>query len=324
VIVNDLKIEQAIWACQLHGQVPNSTLYSRVKAARDKGTYNNEIRKAEAKKIGVVIDILDDSSGSRNISPVTMTTTTTNSSSGDTTITSRSSKESKKPRSRRSSKQASMARLDAKRVKLEYDRRYKEAFKDATNLVAANNTGEPVTRICNRLNQDFQLDGKKRLARSTVYQAAKDGLAGMSPKARGPAPKIPDSFLEMVATHAEVSQVGEGELKGRDVKRLIGASIVGTEHETRFKVESVWRKVRREFPAALQAATKLVVDDARAQWTTFDNLNQWFDDVKNDLIKTGLVVNEQVLDGGGALVSEVRFLKDTERRIINMDETHHD
>jgi hypothetical protein len=35
-----------------------------------------------------------------------------------------------------------------------------------------------------------------------------------------------------------------------------------------------------------------VVDDARAQWTTFDNLNQWFDDVKNNLIKTGLVVKQ--------------------------------
>jgi hypothetical protein len=146
----------------------------------------------------------------------------------------------------------------------------------------------------------------------------------MSPKARGPAPKIPHSLMEMVETHAEVSQVGDGELKGRDFKRLNGASIVGTEHEASFNPESVWRKVRREFPASLQAATKLTVEDARAQWTTFDNLNQWFDDVKKDLIKTGLVVNEQVLDKEGAVVLEVRFRKDAERRIINMDETHHD
>jgi hypothetical protein len=52
-------------------------------------------------------------------------------------------------RPRESSNQASVARLNAKRVKLDYDTRYKAAFKDATNLVAAaaaNNTTarEPV------------------------------------------------------------------------------------------------------------------------------------------------------------------------------------
>jgi hypothetical protein len=62
-----------------------------------------------------------------------------------------------------------------------------------------------------------------------VYQAAKDGRAGMSPPSRGPAPNIPGKFLRLVATHAEVSQVGDGKLKGKDFKCLIGASILGTE-----------------------------------------------------------------------------------------------
>ena len=43
-----------------------------------------------------------------------------------------------------------------------------------------------------------------------------------------------------------------------------------------------------------------------------------------DLLTTGLVVDEQVFNDEGGLVSEVQFKKDTERRIINMDETHHD
>ena len=66
------------------------------------------------------------------------------------------------------------------------------------------------------------------------------------------------------------------------------------------------------------------VDDSRAQWTTHTNLDQWFDDAKNDLLSTGLVVDEEVFNGEGELVSEVRFKRDTERRIINLDETHHD
>lgn len=57
--------------------------------------------------------------------------------------------------------------------------------------------------------------------------------------------------------------MGDGDLKGRDIKQLIGASILGTQHKDRFsKVESVWRKVRVEYPHALQAASRMTVEDA--------------------------------------------------------------
>jgi hypothetical protein len=79
-----------------------------------------------------------------------------------------------------------------------------------------------------------------------------------------------------------------------------------------------------QVPESLQAATKIAVEDTRAQWTTHNNLNQWFDDVKKDLLTTGLVENEVVFGNEGEMVSEVRFKMHSERRIINMDETHHD
>ena len=46
--------------------------------------------------------------------------------------------------------------------------------------------------------------------------------------------------------------------------------------------------------------------------------------MQKDLLSTGLVVDEKMLNDEGGLVSEVHFKNDTERRIINMDETHHD
>ena len=61
-----------------------------------------------------------------------------------------------------------------------------------------------------------------------------------------------------------------------------------------------------------------------AQWTTNDNLNQWFNDVKADLLSTGLVDDACVVDKNGDLLSKVRFKPDVTRRIVNMDETHHD
>jgi len=227
-------------------------------------------------------------------------------------------------KTRKSPRQASVANLQDKRVRLDYDGKYSRAFRDATNLVASKAKGETVDAMCNRLNNKFGLDGTKQLRRSTVFQAVKDGRAGMSPKKRGPASAIPNKFLETVATHVEVCQVGEGELKGKDIKRLIGASILGTEYETKFTIEGAWRKLRKDFPESFQAATKLSVEDQRAQWTTHDNIFQWFDDAKKDLISTGLVINNEVLNEEGGIVSEVQFLRDAERRIINMDETHHD
>jgi hypothetical protein len=80
---------------------------------------------------------------------------------------------------------------------------------------------ESVLNICLRLNKAYNLDGKRQLTRSTVYQATKDGLAGVSPKKKGPPSNIPAKLLEvLVKTHAEKCQVGDGELKCLDVKRF--------------------------------------------------------------------------------------------------------
>ena len=325
MIVNGLTAKQALKLCDLTDTVPTSTVYSRVKKGREKGIYNNEIRKEQQRK-RLVIEVLeldDDSRASQDddVSPLTATTID---SFVDEDMTGVPSLPSNVKKTRKSPRQASVANLQDKRVRLDYDGKYSRAFKDATNLVASKAKGETVDAMCNRLNNKFGLDGTKQLRRSTVFQAVKDGRAGMSPKKRGPASAIPNKFLETVATHVEVCQVGEGELKGKDIKRLIGASILGTEYETKFTIEGAWRKLRKDFPESFQAATKLSVEDQRAQWTTHDNIFQWFDDAKKDLISTGLVINNEVLNEEGGIVSEVQFLRDAERRIINMDETHHD
>lgn len=92
---------------------------------------------------------------------------------------------------------------------------YTAAFKEAINLAATTVTGtipsEPVKCIRNQQNEKFGLvsgAGKKQLPRSTMYQAAKDGLAGagQSPKKRGAPATIPEALLKVLATHAEVCE----------------------------------------------------------------------------------------------------------------------
>ncbi len=71
-------------------------------------------------------------------------------------------------KTRRSLKPASVARLDAKRSKVDYkEGRFKAAFKDATNLVAGKASGELVQNICSRLNKAYNLDRKRQLTQSS-------------------------------------------------------------------------------------------------------------------------------------------------------------
>ena len=50
------------------------------------------------------------------------------------------------------------------------------------------------------------------LTRATVSRLVKQGMAGCSPVKRGPLAKIPIMFLQLLAAHIEVGQVGTGEL----------------------------------------------------------------------------------------------------------------
>ncbi len=78
MIVNGLTAKQALKLCDLTDTVSTSTVYSRVKKGREKGIYNNEIRKEQQRKRLVikVIELDDDSRASQddNVSPLTATT----------------------------------------------------------------------------------------------------------------------------------------------------------------------------------------------------------------------------------------------------------
>jgi hypothetical protein len=96
---------------------------------------------------------------------------------------------------RKSPQQASAECLEVYTVKKEYHQRYKAGFKVSTALISAavarNIPSEPVQGICNRLNAEYGIaynctKHQKQLMWSTIYQAVKDGLAGMSPKKRVP------------------------------------------------------------------------------------------------------------------------------------------
>ena len=141
VIVNNLTYDMALSACHLSDSFPLSTVYSRVKAARRRGTYDAVLKLRQEQEIQrLVIDIEDDESSDGDdsgsakraptISPVTMvdctnTTTTeeTSTSSGDKRSSGSSTNKSQV--FRKSSKQSTAECLNNITVKTEYDERYK-------------------------------------------------------------------------------------------------------------------------------------------------------------------------------------------------------
>ena len=101
-------------------------------------------------------------------------------------------------------------------------------------------------------------------ARVSQYHTAKDGLvAGLSPtKPR----QVPSD-----GSNARQSQPGwrwQNERQGFEIMPY-RHSMMGTMHENKYKVESVWQMERMAYPEPLQAATKIAVKDAHAQWTTY-------------------------------------------------------
>ena len=133
--------------------------------------------------------------------------------------------------------------MQVKTERNDYNRRFKLAFKTGTDLVHQRLYGDnrpskfcSVDAIVLDLNEQFQLNGWKKLSKITLYRAVRRGHAGASPLKRGPAPRIPDLLMDIVVTHTEVSQVGDGGvLRGRDIERLINAAVM--------EVESVQKKV---------------------------------------------------------------------------------
>jgi hypothetical protein len=107
--------------------------------------------------------------------------------------------------------------------------------------------------------------------------------------------------------------------------KLATAKNVGSGFEDQFKTGSVWRKLLATHPESLQAVKRASVEDARAMWTTHNNLDQWFSDAKKDLLPSGLYLDVPTLNVDGTLISELTERSpEVTQRIINMDETHHD
>ena len=107
------------------------------------------------------------------------------------------------------------------------------------------------------------------------------GSVGVSPAKKGPKTKICREFLALVALHVNMEQVGpRGEMDSQQIRATMLAAMIGTEHEKAFNTKYAWTTCQQEHADILMPTGVRKAEDIRWMWVTWENLNQWFDDVK--------------------------------------------
>jgi hypothetical protein len=127
----------------------------------------------------------------------------------------------------------------------------------------------------------------------TMSKYISKGLVGSSPLKKGYKPRVPDTLLELMRVHISMCQVsGLHEAKSQTIKAMIGAAILGSRFENEFTVEWIYEKLRHKFPNVIVPSRELDIEDRRASWTTYPNINLWFDGAKKILVDSGLVEDQ--------------------------------
>ena len=87
-------------------------------------------------------------------------------------------------------------------------------------------------------------------------------------------------------------------------------------------MDYVWGQLRHDYPDEFCPKTTSTVEDIRANWTTYRNLNDWFSQNKQPLIDSGLFKDEKMKLPNGD-ISELTYSESVSRRVVCMDETDH-
>ena len=171
--------------------------------------------------------------------------------------------------------------------KMDKNERYKHALKEATKLVSSKEMGS--REAVKRVDEKFNLNSKmcKRITKSTVNRYVQRGKTGESPMKRGPARKLPPEFNGLLHAHVQMKQLeGVAEAKPKQVKALIGASIRETSYDSMSR-DYLYRRFRQQTAPSVAPSKPMQVEDRRGIWTTYGNLNDWYDGAKATLIEYG-------------------------------------
>ena len=251
----------------------------------------------------------------------------------DTNISSVSSSVS--PRQQRKTIiQTNQDRIEAKQKKIDFDIRYNNAIKEATDLW--NSTKETrekkmhnpnyvgyessINKILVSVNKKYLMNENKQLKKGTFFRYYSKNIKERL--AHGPNKKLPNELINIIRLHIKMQQLSKkSQVSGRDVQNMIGLAVKGTEFEN-CCTKAAWLRVRKEYPEEVIPCTVSTVDSLRLEWTTYSKINDWFTANKKTLLESGLAIDKEEVQLDGSL-AKITIGKIEADRIINFDETDH-
>lgn len=206
----------------------------------------------------------------------------------------------KTKRSYRSANQKNKEATVQKALRINAYKRYKAALKEATlHWKASKDVGEKRrarVRTCRKAAEEESESSTESLreivrsvnarwinegTRSTVSRYVKNGKHRESPVKRGQPTKLCPELMNATRLHMKMHQVTLGDVKGHEVKAIIGAATYDKEDVSEVKPDYAWRRIRESFPEDCKPTCQRRTGDLCSQYTTWQQLNDWFDYTKS-------------------------------------------
>ena len=161
---------------------------------------------------------------------------------------------------------------------------YSEQLKSASTVNA--------NSIARRFNEKLP-DDVQQFEGWRIRHHVATGFAGLSPPGKGPKPVVPDVVVSLVSTHTSMSQLNGNELKPRALTQNLIALVKDStleQHLTSTQQRARFLKRLHQLKvcgASLCAVPKVLCDNRRWMWLTYENVNSYFDGWKYFVISTG-------------------------------------
>ena len=167
-------------------------------------------------------------------------------------------------------------------------------FSFANEMKLANKYFESCRTIVSEINLKYLSNFEHKITRTTLQRYFKKGWDKQARK--GPPSKISKVLIEAIVLHVGMKQVsGTGEAKAKDIMSIISAAVKNTKHQDSVNVQYAYERIRLSEAERMQNSSIRGVEDIRCQWTTYEKLNQWFDDAKPVLLKYKFAEDRKVM-----------------------------
>ena len=141
---------------------------------------------------------------------------------------------------------------------------------------------------------------------------------GTSPVKKGPTRTLPDdAFQLLLIAYESYIRINQLNSTTSTCGRKSLTRIINTVTNNLYCIHFLFNKLLAESTVDFSAAVVLPVEEWRLRWTTWSNLNQWFNNWEQDLVALGFATVQEDGDGN----ESIHVSDDQKARILNLDES---